>query len=574
MSATEVIQRITPPSPAHCLRRADDGQLKVRVVARIRPLLPKEIKAGKGKPKSCLTVKKPNGDSEMEHVLHIEEDETNSKASYKLDFCYDQEDGVAQIFTREVEGLLAGLFRGCNATVFAYGASGSGKTHIMQGDKKATGLMSRAISSLLSKVNNSESRVDISYYEVYMDKCYDLLGPKTKSQVPISLFEDSEGHVQLLGLQKLRVSSVQEFEQILSYGCLGRKMGHTALNHVSSRSHGVLVIWVTCGNVVGKLNLIDLAGNEDNRRSKNEGISLKESSKINQSLFALSNVIHALNANEKRVPYRDSKLTRILQDSLGGTSRTLMIACLNPVSFSEALHTLSLAGRCTQMVNHDVKAKVDCKLIKPKQSLNAKGISCSEVEGPKSDGNYKLRNCSSVLNTPHPTSKGKSRLEVEGPKSDGNYKSSHLTSVFNISHSISKGKSCVEVEGSKIDGNYKSSHSSSGFNTSHPTAKGKSYLVEEPKSDDNYKSSCPISVFYPSHPTPKGKSCPEVEGPKSGVNYKLNHPHSVFNTSHPTPKYRRDYDWKIFVASYNVDHLYKMMFKNSFEESQLVCSTS
>lgn len=123
--------------------------------------------------------------------------------------------------------------------------------------------------------------------------------------------------------------------------------------------------------LVGKLNLIDLAGNEDNRRTGNEGLRLTESVRINQSLFALSNVIHALNANENRVPYRDSKLTRILQDSLGGTSRSLMIACLNPISYQEALHTVSLAARSRQIVNH-VAMESRRDTPRPKVDMNAR----------------------------------------------------------------------------------------------------------------------------------------------------------------------------------------------------------
>ncbi|KAH9302518.1 hypothetical protein KI387_014101, partial [Taxus chinensis] len=204
----------------------------------------------------------------------------------------------------------------------------------------------------------------------------------------------------------VRIKSLEEFQEVFCYGCMRRKVGHTGLNDVSSRSHGVLMISVSSddGNpdmpLVGKLNLIDLAGTEDNRRSGNEGIRLTESVRINQSLFALSNVIHALNANEIRVPYRDSKLTRILQDSLGGTSRALMIACLNPSSFQEAMHTVSLAARSRQIVNHvALEGKQDTP--RPKVDMNARLNAWLEAKG-KSNGKAAIPGSPSVGNSLSP----------------------------------------------------------------------------------------------------------------------------------------------------------------------------
>eukprot|EP01018_Ginkgo_biloba_P033017 Gb_27745 [translate_table: standard] len=466
MSATKV-QTPTAPgrsrlgvfSPAQRVLRAD-LESKVRVVVRVRPFLPMEIEAAKGKPISCITITKASGNLEREDTLHIQDSKTSRNESYKLDYCYGQEDDVGQIFSREVDPILPGLFRGSNATVFAYGATGSGKTYTMQGTDERPGLMPLAMTSILSMAENTDSTVEISYYEVYMDRCYDLLEPKTRE---VSVLEDSEGRVQLRGLaqssgsasvaktlrpchpskvlkscqpkfcntcfsREITVNSLDEFQEVFTYGCMRRKVGHTGLNDVSSRSHGVLMISVSSddGNpdmpLVGKLNLIDLAGNEDNRRTGNEGIRLTESVRINQSLFALSNVIHALNANESRVPYRDSKLTRILQDSLGGTSRALMIACLNPRSYQEALHTVSLAARSRQIVNH-VASDGKQDTPRPKVDMGAKLNAWLEAKG-RNNGKAATPGSSSVGKISSPLSRQTPSRLLSGTKAsatEGNF---------------------------------------------------------------------------------------------------------------------------------------------------------
>nr|KAG5686310.1 hypothetical protein BaRGS_010306 [Batillaria attramentaria] len=238
------------------------------------------------------------------------------------------------------------VLSGYNGTIFAYGQTSSGKTHTMEGvlgDETMQGIIPRIIQDIFNYIygmdENLEFHIKVSYFEIYMDKIRDLLDV-TKTN--LSVHEDKNRVPYVKGCTERFVSSPEEVMEVIDEGKANRHVAVTNMNEHSSRSHSVFLIHVKQENVDsekklhGKLYLVDLAGSEKVSKTGAEGSVLDEAKNINKSLSALGNVIAALaEGNKSHVPYRDSKLTRILQESLGGNARTTMVICCSPASYNE-----------------------------------------------------------------------------------------------------------------------------------------------------------------------------------------------------------------------------------------------
>ena len=290
---------------------------------------------------------------------------------FKLDDIFKSD--TAQLTVYEVVGknIVKDIMQGYNGTIFAYGQSGSGKTFTMYGrdvsNEETKGIIPRIIEEIFNYVENSDDNVQfefkLSLMEIYKEVIYDLLtGDKN---LPIK--EHPTRGIYVEGLNEVYLSSVDDFYNYFEIAEANRKVGETKLNRTSSRSHSILVLEVTQTfkkeNLIKKgiLNLVDLAGSEKISKTGAVGETLEEAKKINLSLSALGNVIHALTSGgTEHVPYRDSKLTRILQESLGGNYKTSLIVTCSPHSYhlDETLSTLGFATRAKTIKN---KVKVNIK---------------------------------------------------------------------------------------------------------------------------------------------------------------------------------------------------------------------
>ncbi|XP_057412994.1 kinesin-like protein KIF21A isoform X13 [Balaenoptera acutorostrata] len=379
----------------------------VRVAVRIRPQLAKERIEG-CHICTCVTPGEPQ--------VFLGKDK-----AFTFDYVFDIDSQQEQIYTQCIEKLIEGCFEGYNATVFAYGQTGAGKTYTMGTGfdvniiEEEQGIISRAVKHLFKSIEEKKHtsiknglpppdfKVNAQFLELYNEEVLDLfdttrdIDAKNKKS-NIRIHEDSAGGIYTVGVTTRTVITESEMMQCLKLGALSRTTASTQMNVQSSRSHAIFTIHLcqtrmcpqidaecaTDNKVISessqmnefetltaKFHFVDLAGSERLKRTGATGERAKEGISINCGLLALGNVISALGDKSKRathVPYRDSKLTRLLQDSLGGNSQTIMIACVSPSDrdFMETLNTLKYANRA-----RNIKNKVMVNQDRASQQINA-----------------------------------------------------------------------------------------------------------------------------------------------------------------------------------------------------------
>ncbi|KAF2739803.1 kinesin-domain-containing protein [Polyplosphaeria fusca] len=333
----------------------------IKVVARFRPQNKVEIASGG----------EPIVEFASEDTCSIQSRE--GTGAFTFDRVFDMECRQSDIFDYSIRSTVDDILNGYNGTVFAYGQTGAGKSYTMMGsdidDDVGKGIIPRIVeqifASMLASPSNIEYTVRVSYMEIYMERIRDLLNP-VNDNLPVH--EEKNRGVYVKGLLEVYVSSVMEVYEVMRRGGTARAVAATNMNQESSRSHSIFVITITQKNLEtgsmksGQLFLVDLAGSEKVGKTGASGQTLEEAKKINKSLSALGMVINSLtDGKSSHIPYRDSKLTRILQESLGGNSRTTLIINCSPSSYNDAetISTLRFGMRAKAIKN---KAKVNAEL--------------------------------------------------------------------------------------------------------------------------------------------------------------------------------------------------------------------
>ncbi|XP_026231784.1 kinesin heavy chain-like [Anabas testudineus] len=310
---------------------AECGVCGVKVMCRFRPL---------------NNAERSRGDKEIPK-FNGEDTVVVAGKPYVFDRVFPTNTEQVQVYDTCAKQIVTDVLGGYNGTIFAYGQTSSGKTHTMEGnlhDPRLMGIIPRIARDIFDHIysmdENLEFHIKVSYFEIYLDKIRDLLDV---SKTNLAVHEDKNRVPFVKGCTERFVSSPEEVMDVIDEGKANRHVAVTNMNEHSSRSHSIFLINIKQENVEtelklsGKLYLVDLAGSEKVSKTGAEGAVLDEAKNINKSLSALGNVIAALSEGTKtHVPYRDSKMTRILQDSLGGNCRTTIIICCSPSIYNEA----------------------------------------------------------------------------------------------------------------------------------------------------------------------------------------------------------------------------------------------
>ena len=340
----------------------------IKVVFRVRPLNSEEEADRR---RIVTTAHDDRGAIEIRNPASF----SDPPKVFTFDSVFCPSSSQRQIYDVCASPIVQSVLEGYNGCIFAYGQTGAGKSHTMVGQDEPAelrGIIPNAFEHIYEHVdmestNETHYLIRASYYEIYNENIIDLLAANNaNAKQGLELKESPDTGVYIKGLTPKVVKSVEEINAVLRQGNKNRSIGATLMNQGSSRSHAVFCVVIESQSVdeagvehirVGKLNLVDLAGSERQSKTGATGERLKEATKINLSLSALGNVISSLvDGKSQHIPYRDSKLTRILQDSLGGNTRTVMCANAGPAdtNVEETMSTLRYANRAKQIKNKPV----------------------------------------------------------------------------------------------------------------------------------------------------------------------------------------------------------------------------
>ncbi|XP_069836215.1 kinesin-like protein KIF11 isoform X2 [Dendropsophus ebraccatus] len=367
--------------PSTMSSKKEDKGKNIQVVVRCRPFNQLERKANSHSVLECDPQRKEVS------VRTGGINDKLGKKNYTFDMVFGPAAKQIEVYRSVVCPILDEVIMGYNCTIFAYGQTGTGKTFTMEGERSAdeeftweqdplAGIIPRTLHQIFEKLseNGTEFSVKVSLLEIYNEELFDLLSPAPDVSERLQMFDDPRNKrgVIIKGLEEVTVHNKDEVYHILERGAAKRTTASTLMNAYSSRSHSVFSVTIHMKETtvdgeelvkIGKLNLVDLAGSENIGRSGAVDKRAREAGNINQSLLTLGRVITALVERAPHIPYRESKLTRILQDSLGGRTKTSIIATVSPASINleETVSTLEYANRAKNIMN---KPEVNQKLTK------------------------------------------------------------------------------------------------------------------------------------------------------------------------------------------------------------------
>lgn len=368
-----------PSSSGTAMKTDDTSEISIKVIVRVRPPNERELQDNSRTVIEVVDDKMLIFDPKEQatpfffhNVAQKGRDmlkKQNKQLQFIFDRVFDSTSTNTDVFEGSTKSLINSLLDGYNCSVFAYGATGAGKTHTMLGHREDPGITYRTVAELFSEIENQskhrEFNLGVSYLEIYNENVQDLLHKSGQ----LHLREDGRCGVVVAGLEPIAIQNAEELLSLLAEGNKNRTQHPTDANKESSRSHAVFQVYIKIINKLDsqvqrvKLSMIDLAGSERASATGCKGVRFKEGANINKSLLALGNCINNLADGIKHIPYRDSKLTRLLKDSLGGNCHTVMIANIAPSSntYEDTYNTLRYATRAKK-IKSNAKKNVSCEM--------------------------------------------------------------------------------------------------------------------------------------------------------------------------------------------------------------------